>query len=132
MDKSTEYLVLYRNIPGNDLWEGSFYEKLVEYGIWDENEFWKMHLDLIRIAKNSNGQMIDRDLSMAIVKIYVRVSSLIAAHFDAADIFVIRNLSHDQILGYGERLNLAVVGAFSSEVLDESYFDLQSPFLKND
>ncbi|WP_343583469.1 Imm41 family immunity protein [Herbaspirillum sp.] len=130
MENKSEYVDLYRNFPGSEKWEGSFYEKLAEYGIWDENEFWKLHLDLTHIGRSSNADNINKELSASIVKIYVRVSSLIIAHFDTADIFSIQNLSHAQILAYGERLNMAIIGIFSGEVLDESSFELKNPFIK--
>lgn len=131
MEKETEYLTLYRNLPGSDLWEGSFYEKLTEHGIWDEDEFWRLHLDLTHIAQNIKGETISRELACAIVKLYSRISSLISAQLNINDMFVISNLSQDQLFAYRERLEMAVVGVFSGEVLDESSFDLQSPFLRS-
>jgi hypothetical protein len=124
-----DYVNLYRNLPGNPDWEGSFYERLVEYGIWDEAEFWKLHSDLIRVAQMNESQVIERDIATAVMRIYIKISSLISAHFRPNDIFSIEDLSEIQISGYKERLDLAVIGAFSGEILDERRFDLRNPFL---
>ena len=123
------YKNLFRNLPGNDSWEGSFYERLVEYGIWDEQEFWKFHKDLIDIAKLTKHRKVEWDIATAVVRLYVKIASLISSHFNANDIFKIQNLSDSEILEFYERLDLAVVGAFSGEILDESRFDLRNPFI---
>lgn len=130
MNNLNDFSVIYRNLPGNPLWEGSFYEKLAEYGLWDEREFWRLHHDLIRVAKDIKGQEISKELSAAIVKIYIRISSLMAAHSDPMDGFSIKNLNHEQIISYKERLDIAVIGVFSGEILNEISFDLQNPFLQ--
>ncbi|MCP1575214.1 hypothetical protein J2S30_003593 [Herbaspirillum rubrisubalbicans] len=126
---SRSYKHLFRNLPGSRNWEGSFYEKLVEYGIWDEYEFWKFHKDLIDIAKLIENRTVERDIATAVVVLYVKIASLISSHFNANDIFKIQNLSDSQILEFNERLDLAVVGAFSGEILEERRFDLRNPLL---
>lgn len=123
------YKNLFRSLPGNDSWEGSFYERLVEYGIWDEQEFWKFHKDLIDIAKLMNHRKVEWDIATAVVRLYVKIASLISSHFNANDIFKIQNLTDSELLEFYERLDLAVVGAFSGEILDESRFDLRNPLL---
>lgn len=123
---------IYQNIPGNPHWIGSFYERLVEYGEWNVDEFWRLHLALIEAAKNSSkSEQINRALALAVVKIHLRVSGLISAHFDNNDVFKITNLSHEEIHQFKERLDLAVSGVFSGEVLPESSFDLKRPHQKN-
>lgn len=123
------YKDLFRNLPGNDDWEGSFYEKLVEYGIWDKTEFWKLHKDLIAVAKDLDSKKVERTVATAIVRLYVKIASLISSHFHENDIFKIKNLSNSEILEYNERLDLAIVGAFSGEILEEKRFDLKNPLL---
>jgi hypothetical protein len=55
------YSELVRNIPGNSNWEGSFYERLTEYGEWDSKSFWVLHLDLLNIAnKQITDQPVER------------------------------------------------------------------------
>lgn len=125
-----KYAALYRNLPENDLWEGCFYEKLAEYGIWDENEFWKLHFDLTQIGIGEGDENISKDLAAVIVKTYVRISSLITAHFDDQDAFSISNLTRHQLQSFAERLNLATTAAFTGDVLDESSFDLKNPLIK--
>lgn len=123
------YKNLFRNLPDSDDWEGSFYEQLVEYGIWDETEFWKLHKDLIVIANGLESRNLERAVATAVVRLYVKIASLISSHFHDNDIFKIQNLSSSEILEYNERLDLAVVGAFSGEILDENRFDLRNPLL---
>ncbi|MBV8622572.1 MAG: hypothetical protein JO174_03705 [Herbaspirillum sp.] len=125
-----KYSALYGNLPENDLWEGCFCEKLAEYGIWDENEFWKLHFDLTQIGIDEDDENISKDLAAVIVKTYVRISSLITAHFDEQDAFFISNLNRHQLQSFTERLNLATTAAFTGDVLDESSFDLKNPLIK--
>lgn len=124
-----KYSNLFRNLPGNSDWEGSFYENLVENGIWDEVEFWKLHFDLIDIARDSDEKNIDRNISAAVMRIYVKIASLISAHFRQNDIFRIHGLSDSKISEYKERLDLAAIGAFSGEILEERRFDTMNPLL---
>jgi hypothetical protein len=120
---------LYRNLPGSQDWEGSFYERLVEYGVWDDAEFWKLHSDLIRIAQAIDGDTIEREIALAVMRLYIKISSLISAHFRPNDIYSIEDLSELQISARKERLDLAVIGVFSGEILGEERFDLRNPLL---
>jgi hypothetical protein len=123
---------ILRNIPGNATWEGSFCERLAEHGEWNASEFWQLHLALTQagsVARKSDS--IDRELAQCVVKMYSRISGLIAAHFDANDVFKISNLGYEELHQFKERLDLAVVGVFSGEVIPESSFELMSPLIKN-
>jgi len=123
---------IYHNIPGNPQWRGSFYERLAEDGEWDIDEFWRLHFALIEAAKNpAASENINRSLALNVVQIHLRVSGLICAHFDNNDVFKIENLSREEIYAFKERLDLAVAGVFSGEVLPESSFDLKCPNTKN-
>jgi hypothetical protein len=123
---------IYENLPGHPKWEGTFYERLVEYGEWNISAFWQLHLALIQAAKvEPQLGLIDRTLASSIFRIYSRVSGLIACHFDQNDSFNITNLSYDEIHEYKERLELAVAGFFSGEVIPESSFDLKNPMIKD-
>lgn len=123
------YKNLFRSLPGNDSWEGSFYERLVEYGVWDDAEFWKLHSDLIHIAQTIDSDTIEREIALAVMRLYIKISSLISAHFRPNDVFCIEDLSELQISAYKERLDLAVIGVFSGEILGEERFDLRNPLL---
>lgn len=121
---------IYRNVPENPEWIGSFYERLVEYGEWNIPEFWQLHHALIEAAIASRqSEKIDRMLALSVVKIHLRVSGAIAAHFDKNDVFNISNLSYDEIHEFKERLDLAVSGVFSGEIIPESSFDLKNPLM---
>ena len=124
-----DFKVIYENLPGQPAWEGSFYERLTEEGIWDEDEFWKLHYDLIRVARENKGEEMDRILAAAIVKICLRVNNLISAHYDSNDIFVIKNLSAERLFKFGERFNITIMDAFSGEVFDEERFGLKNPLI---
>lgn len=76
-----------------------------------------------------NHRKVEWEIAMAVVRLYVKIASLISSHFNANDIFKIQNLTDSEILEFYERLDLAVVGAFSGEILDESRFDLRNPFI---
>jgi len=81
---------LFRNLPGNSEWEGSFYESLTEYGVWKMDEFWRLHRDLVNIASsNRDKSLIDRDLASCVVTLHLKIQSLIAAHYNSSDIFKI-------------------------------------------
>lgn len=132
MKISPELECIFRNIPGNPRWESSFYERLAEHGEWNAQEFWRLHLALTEAAKHATkSELIDRHLALCVVKICLRVSGLIAAHFDQNDVFKITNLSYDEVHQYKERFDHAVVAVFSGEVMPESSFDLTSPLIKN-
>lgn len=123
---------IYQNTPGNDSWEGTFYERLVEYAYWDTQEFWRLHSALLDAAVlSARSEKIDRHLAECVIRIYSRVRGLVSAHFNANDFFKIQNLNDVEIHEFCERLDLAVIGVFSGEVLPESSFDLQNPMIEN-
>lgn len=123
---------LYRNLPGHPNWEGSFYEQLTEYGLWERDEFWKLHLDFISIALALNtSSSIDRHLALCVVTLNQKINNLIAAHFNRNDVFKITNINQEEILKFTERLEHAVISVFSGDILPESAFDLTNPLIKN-
>lgn len=129
---SEKYPELARNIPGNAEWEGSFYERLTEYGEWNEAAFWKLHQELIEIAKSVNGEIyVSRHLMHMLVFIQERVLNLISAHLNVDDAFEISNLSVDSIYQFKERFQMAIIGVVTGEVLPESSFDLENPLMEN-
>lgn len=122
---------IYRNLPGNPNWEGSFYEKLTEHCVWDADEFWKLHFDLTQAAKISNqSDQIDRELALWVCMLQTKVFRLVCAHFNQNDVFKISNLASEEIYQFIERFEMAVIGVFSGEVLSESAFDLCNPLIK--
>lgn len=126
------YEPIFRNLPGNSAWVGSFYERLVEDAVWDRDEFWKLHFALINVAKASgSGEAINRELAWAVAKIQSRVLGSVAAHYNPNDIFTITNLTPDELHEFIERFDHAVLGLFSGEVLDESSYDLNNPLIGN-
>ena len=123
--------VLEQNMPGSLNWEGSFYEQLSEYGIWNADEFWKLHFELVEMAnKVKRLEKIDRELAVLLVSFSVKVFNLFVAHFNKNDVFKIQNIDADAIFNFKERFELAVEGALSGEVLPESYFNLKNPLIE--
>ncbi|WP_128139492.1 Imm41 family immunity protein [Janthinobacterium lividum] len=124
------YEHIFRNFPGNPNWQGSFYERLTEYGDWNIVEFWKLHWDLVEAARSeAHHGAVSRELALAVATLYAKVSSLILAHYNVNDVFLINNLSPDQLLAFTERFEHAMLGVFSGEVIAESSYDLPSPLI---
>ncbi len=124
--------VLEKNMPGQSNWEGSFYERLIEYGEWDAKAFWELHLNLLNIANRQDPHLqVDRELAYMLLYIQQRILNLISAHFDNNDVFKISNLSSEQVYEFKERFEMAILSAISGEVLAESSFDLVNPLVKN-
>ena len=122
---------LLRNLPGNTNWEGSFYERLTEYCKWDIAAFWKLHLDLLNIAKEtSNSKCIDRELALAVVTLKSKVSSLINSHYNKNDIFKIEDITPDELIDFTERFDQAILSVFSGEIIPETSFDLVNPLIQ--
>ncbi|WP_417661032.1 hypothetical protein [Pseudomonas sp.] len=123
---------LKRNIPGNTRWEGSFYERLTEYGEWNSKSFWALHLDLLEIAKHQNTYLpVERELAYMLLYLQQRVLNLISAHFNKNDVFEISNINSEQLYEFKERFEMAILGAISGEVLSEASFDLVNPLVNN-
>ena len=123
---------LERNIPRHPNWEGSFFERLTEYGEWNTDAFWVLHLELLKIAKERGPELnIDRDLAYMLLYIQQRVLNLVAAHFAKNDVFHINNLSGEELYKYKERFDMAIIGAVTGETLPEESFDKINPLVKN-
>ena len=123
---------LERNIPNHRDWEGSFYETLTEYGEWNADAFWKLHLELISIAQGVNAESpVNRELSYMLLYLQQRVLNLISAHFNENDCFKIKNLNNENLFEFKERFEIAILGAITGEILSESSFDLVNPLLEN-
>lgn len=121
---------IFRNLPGNANWVGSFYEQLTEHGIWNKKEFWLLHSDLILAAnKLKDSESVDKQLAWAIVKLQSNIDRLFIAHFDEKDVFAILGVSTGELHAFKERFDLAVVDVFSGEVLPEGAFELVNPLL---
>jgi len=126
------YFQILKNLPGNPEWEGSFYEKLTEYGVWDADEFWKLELDLINAAKvNRESEVMDKKLVLGVATLHSKIYNLIAAHYNKNDIFKIRNLTPDELIAFTERFQNSMLGVFSGEVIPESSYDLVNPLIAN-
>lgn len=127
---SVMYTQIFRNLLGNSEWIGSFYERLADHGDWCIDEFWQLHKELVDIARSgSDSPSIERKLASAVVTLQAKISNLISAHYDANDVFTIRNLSSDELLAFRERLDHAVTGFFSGEVIAESAYELTNPLI---
>ena len=121
---------LKRNIPGNPDWEGSFYERLTEYGEWDSTSFWILHLELLNIARQQDVNLpAERDLAYMLLFLQQRVLSLISAHFKKNDVFQICDINTEQLYAFKERFEMAILGAVSGEVLPETSFELVNPLV---
>ena len=126
------YSELERNLPGHPDWEGSFYEKLTDYGEWDVNAFWKLHLDFLEIAESVNGSnTISRDLARKLLLLQQKVLNLVSSHFNDNDVYEIANIETDLLYEFIERFEMAILGAVSGEVHPESSFGLVNPLVKN-
>ncbi|ABI39371.1 hypothetical protein Shewmr4_2300 [Shewanella sp. MR-4] len=122
---------LERNIPGHSNWEGSFFERLTEYGEWDHKAFWLLHRELVELAQLADENPVDRNLAYMLLYLQQRVLNLVAAHFAENDVFKITNLKGEQLYEFKERFDMAVLGVITGEVLPESSFDLVNPLLNN-
>jgi hypothetical protein len=130
VDNAIMYAQIFRNLPGNPNWEGSFYEKLTEHGNWCIEEFWKLHLDLVEAAQiQAHAVTIDRELALAVATLYARISNLVSAHYNINDVFQIGNLSENELLNFTERLEHAILGVFSGRVIPESSYDVSNPLV---
>ena len=125
---SGEITEILRNLPGDPHWEGSFYEQLTEYAIWDENAFWRLHLALLEAAKTPRIAF-SRENVRALVSLQGKVLNLISAHYNPGDAFNIRNLSHERLQAFDERFQHAVLSVFSGEVTPETSYDLVNPLI---
>ncbi len=124
------YECIFRNCPGNPQWQGSFYEQLTEYGIWNKDEFWELHLDLTNAARAASGsQSVDRELAEAVALLGIRILGLIGAHFSEHDVYKITNVGPDELHDFKERVELAVLGVFSGEIVPESSFYFPNPLI---
>lgn len=124
------YAQIFKNLPGHPDWEGSFYERLTEYGDWDFAEFWKLHLDLVEAACfEARSEVVSRELALAVTTLHSKVLNLISAHYNVRDGFLINNLSPDELIAFTERFEHAVLAVFSGEVIAESSYDLINPFV---
>ena len=122
---------LERNMPGHSNWEGSFFERLTEYGEWNRKSFWALHRELLELASLANDKPVERNLAYMLLYLQQRVLSLVAAHFATNDVFNISNLEGEQLYEFRERFDMAILGVITGEVLSESSFDLMNPLLKN-
>jgi hypothetical protein len=121
-----------RNIPGHPDWEGSLYERLSEYGEWNSLAFWKLHLDLLKIAEGvGETESVNRELAFMLIMLQQKVLNLISANFNKSDVFEIRNMKDEELHKFIERFEIAMIGAISGSVIPESSFDLHNPFIKN-
>lgn len=125
-----KYNEILRNLPGHPNWDGSFYEQLVEYGRWDSNEFWKLHLEIIILARDLvEFDSIKRSTALKIVWLQSKIKDLLIANFNAGDGYEISGLNTITIFSYMERLDAAILGVFSGEVIPESEFELANPLI---
>ena len=102
------YEELFRNLPSDKNWEGSFYETLTEHGIWDEIEFSKLEFCLCAInAQMESSKILDARIVRALLELQQRISRCIQSHYDRKDIFKISNVSEEQLYDLVERFELA-------------------------
>ena len=124
------HVQIFRNLPGNPGWEGSFYEQLTEHGDWSIVEFWKLHFELVGVGRSEDlSAGVSRELALAVATLFAKITSLISAHYNLNDVFQINNLSPDELLAFSERLEHAVLGVFSGQVIAESSYELANPLI---
>ncbi|MCX7553110.1 Imm41 family immunity protein [Marinicella sp. S1101] len=125
---------IFRNMPGDgsDEWEKTFFGFLSEFGDWHVEKFWVFHKALIDIGKKVDKKgSVDRELSYALLYIQDSVLTHIASHFDPAIDWQFTSIAGEEIYGFKERFELAILGAISGEVIPETSFDLINPLIKN-
>ena len=111
-------------------WEGSFSEKLYEYGEWDIKEFWKLHKNLIELAIYlRDHDQIDKVLMGRILGIQKSVWTIVASHFNKNDVVNLQGITDEKLHDFIERFDMAILGITSGEVLPESSFDLVNPLI---
>lgn len=121
---------LEKNLPSHPNWSDSFYGKLAEEGEWDVEAFWRLHLDLLNIAKGvQNEKFIARDLVCALVYIQNGVLDAIAYNSSKRDIFNIRNIDENSIMQFKERFSNAMISICTGDIPPEASFDLVNPLL---
>ncbi len=113
-------------------WEGSFSERLYEYGEWNIPEFWKLHKELVELAVWLRGKdEINKQLVGRLLGIQRSVLSAVSAHYNKNDVFTLSGVNDEQLHELIERFDLAIRGVTSGEVLPENCFDLINPLLKS-
>lgn len=128
--QSAEYQTIARNLPGDENWEGSFYERLAEHGVWDEHEFWLIHREIVELAARfSDKADIDKKFAYSVILLYSKIDALVTANFNVDDAYVITGLTAEEIFLHKERLDHAVLSVFSGAIMPESAFDLANPLL---
>jgi hypothetical protein len=125
------HIELSRNIPRSKNWIGSFYEQLAEHGIFDYDAFWKLHRDLILLAKDAKERKhVNSKLAYELLKVQQDVLRLFCSHFDKNDIFKIKGMNSEKIREFKEIFEIAVIGAISGQVLPDTSFNYLNPLLK--
>jgi len=105
---------LKRNMPGQAMWEGSFYEALIENAIWNTEAFDQLHTELLDIAKAVKpNEPVNRELATMILFLQQRVSMLVAAHYNIDDVYKISNLSNDDLLDFKEQFDIAIASSIT-------------------
>jgi hypothetical protein len=119
---------IFANLPSSLEWPTSFLGRLVEDCIWDKEQFWRLHLALLTVAESAQASsVLDRELSLAVMRLQARVLGALSAHYCSDDLFKISNLADRELRDYAERFEHATLSVFSGEILPESSYDLQNP-----
>lgn len=117
---------------GSEAWEQSFYGFLSEYGEWDVEKFWIFHRALIEIARAKvDGTPVDQELAYALLYIQQNVLIHVASHFNKTVDWSFKTISDDKLYELKERFELAILGAVTGDVFNESSFETVNPLLSD-
>jgi hypothetical protein len=121
---------LNKNIAGNQEWESSFLGQLLEYNIWDKDEFWRLHAEITRYSREiAYRDCLPRDIAAEVSRIIQLVMQIYAAHRDQNDLCNIANLADDELYDFIERIEWMSLTFFTGQVLDEDRFGVKNPYL---
>jgi hypothetical protein len=124
------YLELMKNLPSHPDWCSSFYGKLAEDGEWNVDAFWRLHVDLLQIAKDfHNEECISRELLYALIYVQNGVLNSIVYNLSKKDAFKIINIDENSIMKFKERFDSAMICIGAGDILPETSFDLVNPLL---
>ena len=112
------------------MWIGSFFEKLIEYGVWDEDEFWKLHKNLVGIAVAlKNDVTVEKSLLSLLLRIQKCLNDYLIYHLDKESSYSIKNVSTEKLFQFIERFDSAIISIGTGEIIPEVSFDLKNPLL---
>lgn len=119
---------LYKNIAGHELWEESFIGRLLEYMVWDKDEFWHLHAELTRYCiEHKDDKSIPREIASQVARMIYLIMIIYANTKESG----IDGVDKDELDEFIERVELLSSAFFSGDIVGEDSFDLKNPYLLN-